>query len=516
MQFVFADHTLDVDCRELRRGTTPIAVEPQVFDLLTYLVQNRDRVVSKDDLIASVWGGRIVSDSTLTSRINAARKALGDSGEKQSLIRTVARKGIRFVGEVRTGAGAAAPAPATGTPTVQPPAARPAIAVLPFLNLSGEPEQEHIADGISEDVIAALSRLRWFPVIARNSCFAYKGRAVPMRQVAEELGVAYLVEGSVRRSGERLRITAQLNGVASGSQLWAERYDGTLADVFAVQDAIAESVAAAIEPQVLAAEHSRARRKPPENLDAWDLVMRALAHYWRVSAADNAAAEALLRRAAALDPHYSQAQGVLAVSHVFGAHMGWEDRKSAVPAAEAAALAALRADDEDPWAHFGQAGVFVYRGRLADALAEFEAALKLNPSFPLALGHYGLVLAYSGRWREAGAAARRALRLSPRDPLAAIYNAVAAYAEYVGRNYAAAARLAREAVRQRFDFVGGHRVLAAATGMAGDRAAAGAALEALRRVQPGVSVAWIAAELPIPDPAEREHYLEGFRRAGLG
>jgi len=204
------------------------------------------------------------------------------------------------------------------------------------------------------------------------------------------------------------------------------------------------------------------------------------------------------------------------VSHVFGAHMGWEDRKSAVPAAEAAALAALRADDEDPWAHFGQAGVFVYRGRLADALAEFEAALKLNPSFPLALGHYGLVLAYSGRWREAGAAARRALRLSPRDPLAAIYNAVAAYAEYVGRNYAAAARLAREAVRQRFDFVGGHRVLAAATGMAGDRAAAGAALEALRRVQPGVSVAWIAAELPIPDPAEREHYLEGFRRAGLG
>ena len=245
MQFVFADHTLDTDRRELRRGSESIAVEPQVFDLLVYLVQNRDRVVSKDDLIASVWAGRIVSDSTLTSRINAARKAVGDSGEEQKLIRTIARKGLRFVGTVRTRSDEAAPAHAAGPPADElheksrpalPSSERPAIAVLPFVNMSGDPEQEYFSDGITEDIITALSKLRWFFVIARNSSFIYKGKAVHMKQVAEELGVGYVVEGSVRKGGDRVRITAQLNDVATGSHVWAERYDRALADVFAVQD----------------------------------------------------------------------------------------------------------------------------------------------------------------------------------------------------------------------------------------------------------------------------------------
>jgi DNA-binding winged helix-turn-helix (wHTH) protein len=171
VQFVFNNHTLDTDRRELRRGAEPVAVEPQVFDLLVLLIQNRDRVLSKDDLIASVWGGRVVSDSTLTSRINAARKAIGDSGAGQTLIRTVARKGIRFVGTLRD----ERPAPVT-TP-IFPLPDRPAIAVLPFTNMSGEPEQEYFSDGISEDIITALSKLRWFFVIARNSSFIYKGKS---------------------------------------------------------------------------------------------------------------------------------------------------------------------------------------------------------------------------------------------------------------------------------------------------------------------------------------------------
>ena len=224
VQFLFADHTLDTDRRELRRGSEAIAVEPQVLDLLIYLVQNRDRVVSKDDLIASVWGGRIVSDATLTSRIYAARKAVGDSGQDQKLIRTIARKGLRFVGDVQTQANAARHSAAVDAAdrTERPRAARtglaasdrPAIAVLPFANMSGDPEQEYFSDGISEDIITALSKLRWFFVIARNSSFIYKGKAVHMKQVAEELGVGYVVEGSVRKSGERVRITAQLNDVA--------------------------------------------------------------------------------------------------------------------------------------------------------------------------------------------------------------------------------------------------------------------------------------------------------------
>src|SRR5256885_9792232 len=207
MRSFFADHTLDVGRRELSRGSEPIAVEPQVFDLLIYLVQNRDHVVSKDDLIASVWGGRMVSDSTLTSRINAARKAIGDSGEEQRLIRTIARKGLRFVGEVRTPASSDEPARVGASPMDElaeaprlalPPSDRPAIAVLPFVNMSGDPEQEYFSDGISEDIITALSKLRWFFVIARNSSFAYKGKAVHLRQVAEDLCVGYLVQGSVR------------------------------------------------------------------------------------------------------------------------------------------------------------------------------------------------------------------------------------------------------------------------------------------------------------------------------
>jgi TolB-like protein/Tfp pilus assembly protein PilF len=534
VQFLFADHTLDTDLRELRRGGTPIAVEPQVFDLLTYLVQNRARVVSKDDLFASVWGGRIVADSTLASRINAVRKAIGDSGEEQKLIRTIARKGLRFVGEVQSRSEGDEPARAAGAlrngvagsaRPAWPPSDRPAIAVLPFVNMSGEVEQEYFSDGISEDVIAALSKFRWFMVIARNSSFSYKGKPVQMRQIAEELGVGYVLEGSVRKSGDRLRITAQLIDVATGSHLWAERYDRDLADVFAVQDEITEAIVAAIEPQLYAAENFRARRKAPGSLDAWDLVMRALWHYWRVTPEDNAVAQTLLEQAIAIDPNYAQALAVLAVSHAFGARMGWEDAATATPVAERAAAAAVRADGEDPWAHLALACAYGYRGRLEDSLAAFEQALRLNSNFSLAQGYYGLVLSWTGRWREGAEAARRALRLSPRDPSAAIYNVIAAYAAYVERDYGEAIRLSREGIRQRNDFTGAYRVITAAAAMAGEMDLAKAMLKELRRVQPNISLAWMASQLPAwqderehffeGQRREREHFLEGLRRAGL-
>jgi TolB-like protein/cytochrome c-type biogenesis protein CcmH/NrfG len=524
VQFLFDDHVLDVARRELRRGVEPIAVEPQVFDLLVYLVENRDRVVSKDDLIASVWGGRIVSDSTLTSRINAARTAVGDSGEDQKVIRTIARKGLRFVGEVRTQPNGAVPAHAAASAPDEirepsrpalPLPDRPAIAVLPFINMSGDPEQEYFSDGISEDIITALSKLRWFFVIARNSSFIYKGKAVHMKQIAEELGVGYVVEGSVRKSGDRVRITVQLNDAATGSHLWAERYDRGLADVFAVQDEITEAIVAAIEPQLYAAENFHAQRKPPGSMDAWDLVMRALSHYWRVTRQDNVVAQALLEKAISIDPNYGQALGVLAASHTFSAHMGWADMATAAPIAECAALAAILADSEDAWAHHALGCVYLHTRRFDDSLAEFELALRLNPNFSLAQGYYGLALSYCGRWEEADVAARRALRLSPRDPFSAVYYGIAAYAQFIGRNYAEAMRLAREGLRQRGDFVGAHRVLTAAAGMAGEADVAKAALQELRRAQPNISLAWIANQMPIKQDAEREHYLEAFRRAGL-
>ena len=532
MQFHFSNHVLDVDLRELTRGGESVAVEPQVFDLLVHLIENRDHVVTKDDLIETVWDGRIVSESTLTSRINAARKAVGDSGKDQIMIRTLARKGFRFVGDVQpkpanggeAHADALRPLDATGEPlhpqlpelhSQLPALDRTAIAVLPFANLSGEPEQEYFSEGISEDIITALSKLRWFYVIARNSSFIYKQKSVHHQQIGEELGVGYIVEGSVRKTGDHVRITAQLVDVATGSHLWAERYDRDLADVFAVQDEITQAVVAAIEPQLYAAEDFRARRKAPDNMDAWDLVMRALSHYWRVTRQDNLVAQALLEKAISVDPGYGQALSLLAACHTFSAHMGWEEMSRAVPTAERAALAAIRADSEDAWAHYALASVYLFQSRFDDCIAEFELALRLNPNFSPARGIYGVALSYRGRWEEGDRAAREALKFSPRDPFAAIYCGVAAYCQYIGKNYAEAIRLSREALRQRSDFVGAHRVLTASLGMAGSTDAAKAALQELRRTQPNISLAWLATGLPFEHEADKAHYLEGFRRAGL-
>ena len=290
---------------------------------------------------------------------------------------------------------------------------RTAIAVLPFVNLSGEPEQEYFSEGISEDIITALSKLRWFYVIARNSSFIYRGKSVHHKQIGEELGVGYVVEGSVRKDGDHVRITAQLIDVVTGSHIWAERYDRDLADVFAVQDEITQAVVAAIEPQLYAAEDFRARRKAPDNMDAWDLVMRALSHYWRVTRQDNLVAQALLEKAISVDPGYGQALSLLAACHTFCAHMGWEEMPKAVPVAEHAALAAIRADSEDAWAHYALASVYLFHRRFDDCIAEFELALRLNPNFSPARGLYGVALSYRGRWEEGDRAAREALRFSP-------------------------------------------------------------------------------------------------------
>jgi tetratricopeptide (TPR) repeat protein len=243
--------------------------------------------------------------------------------------------------------------------------------------------------------------------------------------------------------------------------------------------------------------------------------MRALSHYWRVTRQDNLVAQALLEKAIAIDPNYGQALGVLATSHTFVAHMGWAEQATSVPIAERAALAAIRADSEDPWAHLALALVYLFGRRFDDSLAEMELALRLNPNFSLAQGYYGLALCYCGRWEEGDVAAQRALRLSPRDPFSAVYNGVAAYAHFIGRDYERAIALSREAIRQRADFVGAHRVLTAAAGMAGETELAADALQELRRAQPNISLAWLLTQMPIKEAAEMQHYVDGFRRAGL-
>ena len=269
MIYKFQNYSLDSDRRELRCGPDRVAIEPQVFDLLLYLIHNREHVVSKDDLIAAVWNGRIVSESTISSRITVLRQAIGDRGEEQRLIRTVARKGFRFVAEVQEGKGSS-----TGSVSIQGPRVeqeeparpdlrakrtvrlpdKPSIAVLPFTNMSGDLEQEYFADGISEDIITALSQFRWLFVIARSSSFTYKGRDVDVKQIGRELGVRYVLEGSVRKAGNRVRITAQLVDSIGGAHLWADRFDGALEDIFDLQDQVTIRAIGAIAPKLEQAE----------------------------------------------------------------------------------------------------------------------------------------------------------------------------------------------------------------------------------------------------------------------
>ena len=312
---------LDIERRELRRGTELIPVEPQVFDLLVYLVRNRGRVVSKDDLIDGVWGGRIVSESALTTRLNAARKSVNDSGATQRVIRTLARKGVRFVAEVTEDGtfetGAAASEPSLALP------GKPSIAVLPFANLSGDPEQEYFADGMVDEIITALSRIRWLFVIARNSSFTYKGQVVEIKRVGRELGVRYVLEGSVRKAGGRLRITAQLIDAINGAHLWADRFDGSLEDVFELQDNVAASVAGVIEPALQAAEAARSAARPTADLGAYDSYLRALVVFQPMTKAAVAEALGLLEQAIAIDHDYGPALAFAAACHMQFVNFNW-------------------------------------------------------------------------------------------------------------------------------------------------------------------------------------------------
>ncbi len=281
VRYVFESYALDTERRELRRGSNLVSVTPQVFDLLCYLIRNRERVVSKDDLIAAIWNGRVVSDSALTTRMNVARSAVGDRGEQQRLIKTFPRKGFRFVGEVREeqlsdSIATADVLRASSKPALALPD-RPSIAVLPFVNKSGDPQQDIFAEGLTEDITTELSRFSDLFIIAPNSSFHYRDSSSTPKQVGMELGVGYVVEGSVRRSGENIRITAQLTEAATGVSRWAERYDRNTQNVFAVQDEIARTIAGILSTHVQKVEAERALLKPPATWQAYDHYMRGCA-----------------------------------------------------------------------------------------------------------------------------------------------------------------------------------------------------------------------------------------------
>ncbi|MCZ6770534.1 MAG: winged helix-turn-helix domain-containing tetratricopeptide repeat protein, partial [Proteobacteria bacterium] len=423
MLYKFGEYELDTGRHEFRVEGRLRDIEPQVFHLIRHLVENRDRLVSRDELIEIVWKGRIVSDSTIDARIHAARKAVDDDGRRQTRIKTVPRRGYRFTADVDVVldnySAASGNDDAGGNPLSL--SDRPSIAVLPFANISDDPEQDHFADGITEDVITALARFRSLFVIARTSSFTYKGHAVDVTQVADELGVRYVVEGSVRKVGDRVRITAQLIDATTGIHLWADRFDSGLDDVFDLQDRITEQIVVAVEPEIATHERERARRKPPGNLDAWELLQRGLSHFYRINETDRTEAIRLFREAVALDPEFSAAHAHLAYALWASRSVTLdysEDTEKAAALARAAAEKAVSLDPNEPMAHFALGRLHIYSGEVDMAIGEMQTAISINPNF--SRGHHGLGQAYyycAGQMEQALPHFDAALRLSPRSPM---------------------------------------------------------------------------------------------------
>jgi TolB-like protein/Tfp pilus assembly protein PilF len=523
VHYLFGDYELDSDRRELTRRGEVVATGPKVFDLLLYLVQNREHVVSKDDLLNAVWAGRIVSESTLTSHINAVRKAIGDSGEAQRLIRTLPRKGFRFVGNVsEVSDGHAAPETGHAKPdeTFVPALVlpdSPSIAALPFQNWSGDPDQEYFADGVVEDITTALSRIRWLFVIARNSSFTYKGRAVDVKQVGRELGVRYVLEGSVRKSANRVRITGQLIDATTGTHLWADRFEGPLDDIFELQDRVATSVVGAITPTLERAEIERAKRKPTESLDAYDYYLRGMASFHQGNKRAIDEALSLLQRAIELDPSFASAYGVAASCYYWRKMNNWLDDR-AQDFAEGARLAnravELGASDAVALARGGHA-LAHFGGDLDRGVAAVDRALVLNPNLSTAWYLSGFQRISLGQHDDAVERFARAMRLSPLDPATFQMQTGTAMAHMFAGRFDVACEWAEKARRELPNILRLSAFSAASYALAGQIDDARHTMEQLRRIDATLRISNIEDWVVLRRPEDLALFVEGLRQAGL-
>jgi adenylate cyclase len=439
LRYLFEEYALDTDRRELHRAAAPVSIAPQVFDLLDYLIRNRERVVSKDDLIAAIWNGRSVSDAALTTRLNVARNAIGDSGDEQRLIKTLPRKGFRFVGSVRE---SGQQAEAVIAENIQAPAlelaipVKPSIAVLSFQNLSGDPEQEYFADGMTEDITALLSQTHDFLVIARGSTLAYKAKPVDIADIGRQLGVRYILEGSVRRSGNKIRVTAQLVEAKTAIRVWADHYDRELTDLFAVQDDVTSGIVGALHPQLLSAEAQSYRRQPPNSLDAWGLAVRGMMSLIRLTKESLDTSVDLASRAIEIAPDFALAYGLRSFALGYRAYTQWgPDWYGDAKQASADISRTLGLQGSDPTALFLAGGASHFMARHRASVGLLERAIELNPN--LAMAHGLLAISYASLDRPADGLAHieRALRLSPRDPMTYLFFAGRALCKFVSGDF---------------------------------------------------------------------------------
>jgi TolB-like protein len=513
LRYLFEDYALDTDCRELQRGTSLVAIEPQVFDLLVHLIRHRDRVVSKDDLVASIWHGRAISESALFNRINAARSAIGDTGQQQRLIKTLPRRGLRFVGAVREEeCSAAEVGPHKASPGI---ADKPSIAVLPFANLSGDPEQDYFIDGIVEDIITALSRNHAFFVIARNSSFTYKGKPVDTKQVARELGVRYVLEGSGRKVGNRVRVTGQLIEAESGHHLWADRFDGDLVDIFELQDQLVTRVVGAIAPQLEKAEIERAKRELTSDPAAYDFYLRGLANWNRWSKANNAKALKLFYAAIDKDPEFATPYGLAASCYQFAKANGWQSEFDEAEISRLTDRAVdLGNDDAVALCWAGHVRAFFFK-EVDRALLLIDRALELDVNLAVAWQRSGWVRGYAGDCDGAIESLNNAMRLDPLDTRVFLTQSAMAFAHFVAGRDQEAAQWAAMALRTKPNWMPALRVAIASNAMKGRVAEARAALHSYQQVDPNVSIRKICEHYPFRRQNDKQRLVKALRKAGV-
>lgn len=545
MKYQFDEFEIDLSQQELRRRGEFVHIEPQVFDLIVHLVRNHDRIVSKDELIETIWHGRIISEAALSSRINAARRALGDNGNDQSLIRTQHKRGFRFVGEVRSvdatekapdAPDVRAADPGRGDAVSVSVAAelsnlddivsesvraeaitRLSIAVMPFGNMSDDPENDYFSYGLTEDIIRLLARNRWLSVISRHSTIGFQGRVVDAREVGEQLNVKYVLHGSVRKNRDAVRITAELVRAADGQQLWSDRYDLQLEYIFDIQDEMARQIAATIEPELSKVEQQLAARKPPENLDAWDCYQRGLWNLWRFTAPGFDSAESYFKRAITEDPSFARGHGALSYVNLQRAFLDSPaDRAARLETSLRQARTAVSLDDLDCFCQCALGRVLCLTRQNDEALAALDLSLELNPSFAQAYFAQGFNLLWYGRETDAETLLDRATLLSPRDNHLWSFHHVRAWTHFSLGEYDIAVEFARRATRQSNATYQAFAPLAASLGLLGDKAQAEMVVADLLRRKPGYDTGTARQELfYCNDPDLIDRFLSGLSSAGI-
>ncbi len=514
----FRNFELDTSQFELREAGARAAVEPQVFDLLVFLARNSDRTVTKEEIFAAIWGNRVVSDAALSSQISAARKAVGDDGSSQHTIATVHGRGFRFVAAIEPPRLAASAHDRASDPTARPAMTRkPSVAVLPFANLNREPDEDYLADGIAEDITTALSRNRWLTVVARNPAFAFRGSRDGIRAIGAKLGADYLVTGSIRKAGTRIRTTIQVVNAETEHSVWSERLDRDMSDIFELQGEISRLVAARIETELGLAEQRKAELRPRKNLGAWDLYQLGAAEFYRFTADSNVRSQELLRKAVQLDPEFASAHSRLAYAIVLSmVYFDAPKDQARMDEALAAAQRAIELDDQDANSYFTLGRVRLARREYDLAIDALQCAIDLNPCLAVSYCGLGDSLAYEGRLDEAIEQFDIAIRLSPHDPFRWAFYSYRSLAHLFRGEHAEAALWARRSVQIPNAQYWARAHLVAALGYLDDGEQTKSAVADLRRIKPEFSIAFAKDRLfYLKRPEQIESYIEGLRRAGI-